>query len=117
MWMVGCRKWMTERRVEELAPERVHLIDQQLQALDLHGRAREAVDDHAVVILRAQQLAQQQADHLAVADHVARVLQRSRLRRVEQRAHDDRRAREAARLGDERRVGPLARARARRPAE
>ena len=65
-------------------------IDEQLQALDLHGGAREAVDDHAVVIFRAQQLAQQQADGLAVADHVAGVLQRSRLRRVEQRAHDDR---------------------------
>ena len=91
MWIVGLPEMDAERRVEELAPERVHLIDQQLQALDLNGRAREAVDDHAVVILGAQQLAQQQADHLAVADHVARVLQRSGLRRVEQRAHDDRR--------------------------
>ena len=97
-----------ERRVEELAPQRVHLVDEQLQALDLHVGAREAVDDHAVVILRAQQLAQQQPDDFAVADHVAGVLERSRLGRVEQRADDDRAAREAARLGDERRVGALA---------
>ena len=97
-----------ERRVEELAPQRVHLIDQQLQALDLHGGAREAVDDHAVVIFRAQQLAQQQADHFAVADHVAGVLERPRLGRVEQRADDDRAAGQAARLGDERGVGALA---------
>ena len=97
-----------ERRVVELAPQRVHLIDEQLQALDLNVGAREAVEDHAVVILRAQQLAQQQADDFAIADHVAGVLQRLRFRRIEQRADDDGRAGEAARLGDERRVGAFA---------
>src|ERR1700722_11657822 len=39
---------------------------------------------------------------------MTRVLQRSRPRRVEQRAHHDRRAREATRLGNECRVGALA---------
>jgi hypothetical protein len=81
MWTVGCRKWM------------------------LSG-----VDNHAVVIFGAQQLAQQQPDHFAVAHQVARVLERPRLVRVEQRADDDRTAREAACLGDKGGVGALPRA-------
>ena len=96
-----------ERRVHELAPQGVHLIDEQLQALDLHGGAREAVDDHAVVVFRLQQLPEQQPDGLTVTDQMPRVFQRSRLGRVEQRAHHDRGAREAACLGDERRIGAL----------
>ena len=108
MWMVGCRKWMLSGVLKNSRRSACIAIDQQLQALDLDGGAGKAVDNHAVVICGAQQLAQQQADGLAVADHVARVLERSRLGRVEQRAHDDRAAGQAARLGDERRVGALA---------
>jgi hypothetical protein len=53
----GMAEMDAERCVEKLATQGVHLVDQQLQALDLHGRARKAVDNHAVVILRAQELA------------------------------------------------------------
>ena len=85
-----------------------HGVVEQLQALHLHLRAREAVDDDAVVVLRLEEFLEQQADHLAVADHLAGVLDRHRLRAGEQAADDDRRGGDVAGLGDERRVGALA---------
>ena len=53
------------------------------------------------MIFRAQQLAQYQADHIPVADHVAGIFQRLGFRGIEQRADHDRSARQPAHLGDE----------------
>src|SRR6266850_2350257 len=99
----------TERSVIELAPQRVHLVHEPFQALDLHMRSGKAVENHAMVIFLSQQAPQHQAHDLTVPDHVAHVLQGLRLRRVQQRADDDRRARQAPRLRDESSVGALAR--------
>ena len=52
----GMPEMNAERRAEEFTPQRVHLVDQEFQTLDLHVGAREAVDDDAVVILLSQQL-------------------------------------------------------------
>ncbi len=99
----------------ELPPQRDHLVEEQLEALYLHLRAREAVEQRAVLLLRLKQLAQQDADHLPVPDHAAACLDGARLRCVKElRNHDGRRL-DAAHLADEIRVGAFARAR--RPPE
>ena len=59
------------RRVGELAAQRVHFLVQHLEALDLHLRAREAIEDRPVLQLGLEQLAQQDGHHLAVAHHAA----------------------------------------------
>ena len=53
------------------------------------------------MVFLAEELAEEQADHLAVADHVAGFLQAPRLGGVEQGADDHGLARQPARLGDE----------------
>ena len=69
------------------------------------------VEDHAMVILRSQQAPQHQTHDFAIPNHVANVFEGPCLRRVEHRADDNRRIRQAPRLHDERCVGALAGAR------
>ena len=83
-----------QRRGAVLAVQLQHGVVEQLQTFHLHLGARKAVDDHALVILRRQQFLEQQADHLAVADHLAGVLDGHGLRAGEQVADDDGRRRE-----------------------
>jgi hypothetical protein len=79
-----------ERGAVEIPAQRVHLVDEKLEALDLHLGARKAVEDDAIAVFRLEEFAQQQSDNLAIADHVAGVLQGPRLRGVEQGADHDR---------------------------
>ncbi len=88
----------TQRGLIKLAPQRMHFIDQQLQALDLYLRAWETVKDRAVAIFAAEQLAQEQAHDLAVTHHIAMILEPPRLGRVEQGTDHDRLTGEAAGL-------------------
>ena len=97
-----------ERRAVEFAPKLGHLFVKHLQALDLRVGPGETVEDDAVAELRLEQPAEEHREHLAVADHVAGVLDLLHLRRVEERAHDDGQAGEAAGLGDEGGVGAFA---------
>ena len=84
------------------------LVDEQLQALDLDRRPRKAVEHDAVAVDLVEQLAQQDAQDLLVADHAALRLDLLHLRRREQLADHDRRTGQAARLADELRLRPLA---------
>src|SRR4249919_578400 len=43
-----------ERRVGKLSPEFAHPVDKKFQALDLNVRSRKAVDNGAMLILRAK---------------------------------------------------------------
>ncbi len=106
----GVTKMDAQRRVVKLAAQRVQAVDQQLEALDLHLRAGEAVEDDAVAVGGLDELEEEQAHDLAVAHHVARVLDALGLGRVEQGADHDGFAGEPARLEDERGVRALARA-------
>ena len=97
-----------ERCVGELVVQLVDFLDQQLQAFHLHRRARKAVEHDAVAIRRLQQLAQQEAHDLLVADHDALRLQLLHLGRRQQLADHDRRTGQPARLVDELRLRALA---------
>ena len=99
------------RRVRELVVQLADLVDQQLQTLDLHRRARKAVEDDAVSIGLVEQLPQQDGQHFFVADHAALRLDPLHLRRRQQIADHDRRTGESARVADELRLRALARAR------
>ena len=103
------------RGAGELPPQRDHLVEEQLEALDLHLGAREAVEQRAVLLLGLKQLAQEDADHLPVPDHAAARLDGARLRGVKELGNHDGRRLDAAHLADEVRVGAFARAR--RPPE
>ena len=96
------------RGVGKLPAQRNHLVVEHLEALDLHGGAGESVEHRAVAELRLQQLAEQQAEDLLVADHAAAGLDFFRLRGIEQLADDDGWRGDAAHLADEGGVGPLA---------
>jgi hypothetical protein len=87
-----------EGRAVEFAAQLLHVRDEHLETLDLDLGARKAVEDHPVAVFGPQQLAEQQADHLAVAHHVAGILEAFGLGRVEQRTHHDRLAGETAGL-------------------
>ena len=50
------------RRPRKLAPQGNHLIEEHLEAFHLHFRAREAVEQRAVLLFRLQELAEQDAD-------------------------------------------------------
>lgn len=107
----GLAEKNAERRLIKLAPQLVYFVDQEFQALDLNFCARKTVEDDAVAIFGPQQFFQQDRNDLAVADHAAGILYSLGLRRIEQRAHHDWRAGEAAGLGDEGGVGAFAGAR------
>src|SRR5271165_2841810 len=68
------------RGAGELPPQRDHLVEDQLEALNLHLRSREAVQQRAVLLLGLKELAQQDADNLPVPDHAATRLDGARLR-------------------------------------
>ena len=70
--------------------ERLHAIDEQFQALNLHLGAGKTVQDAAVPVFRLQQPAEEDAHHLAIAHHEAGILVAPGVGRVEERAHDDR---------------------------
>ena len=72
----------------EVPPEGVHFVDQELQTLDLHLGAREAVQDDTVAELGIKEMVKKKVDHLPVADHTPRILDSLGLGRVEQRADD-----------------------------
>jgi acyl-[acyl-carrier-protein]-phospholipid O-acyltransferase/long-chain-fatty-acid--[acyl-carrier-protein] ligase len=61
-----------------------HLAEKQPEALHLHFRAREAIQQRAVLLLGLEQLAQEDADHLTVPDDAAACLDRARLRRLKE---------------------------------
>jgi len=98
-------------RVGELAMQRDHFVVKHLQALDLHLRAWEAIEHRAILLLGLEELAQQDAHDLAVADHAALRLDLPRLGAVQELAHHDRRRRDLPQLANEIRVRSLARAR------
>lgn len=104
----GLAEMHAQGRVIKLATQLLHPVDQQLQAFDLHVGAREAVEDRSIAVFRAQEASEQQADHFAVADHVASILQRLGFGRIQKRADHDRRTGEAAGLPDERGMRTLA---------
>ena len=81
-----------------------HLVEQHFQALHLHLRAREAVEDRAVLLIGFEQLADENAHHFAVAHHAALGLEFLRFRTVEQGAHHDRLGCDAAHFANEIRV-------------
>jgi len=90
------------RGAGELPPQRDHLVEEQLEALYLHLRAREAVEQRAVLLLRLKQLAQQDADHLPVPDHAAACLDGARLRCVKELGnHNGRRLARKGKTGSE----------------
>ena len=72
------------RGAGKLAPQPDHLVEKQPEALHLHCRAREAIQQRAVLLLGLEQLAQEDADHLPVPDHAAACLDRARLRRLKE---------------------------------
>ena len=97
-----------ERCVGKLVVQLVDLLDQQLQALHLHRRARKAIEHNAVAVRRLQELAQQEAHDLLVANHDSLRLELLHLWRRQQLADHDRRAGQPARLVDELRLRALA---------
>ena len=76
----GLAEMDAERRRRKLAPQRLHAVDEQFQAFDLHLRARKAVEDAAVAIFRLQEAAEENAHDLTIADHVTGVLDAPGLR-------------------------------------
>ena len=72
------------RGAGKLAPQPDHLVEKQPEALHLHFRAREGVQQRAVLLLGLEQLAQEDADHLPVPDHAAACLDPARLRRLKE---------------------------------
>src|SRR5262245_29249183 len=97
-----------EGRAVKVAPQLVHLVDKKFQALDLNLGPWKAVEDYSMLIFSAEQTSQHQPDDLAIPNHVAKVLQHFCFGRIKQRAHDEGRAGDTARLGDEFGVGALA---------
>ena len=97
-------------RVGEIPAERDHFIEEHLQALDLHLRAREAIEHGAILLLGIEKLAKQDADDFPIAHHSALRLHLPRLGAVQKLADDDRRGGDVAQLANEIRICPLARA-------
>src|SRR6185369_4396252 len=85
--------WMAEMDAEgravELASQFVHLVDEKLQTLHLHGCTGKPVDNNAVAILRAQEFAEQETHDLTILGEVSRDLHRLRFRRVKQCTDND----------------------------
>ena len=104
----GLAEIHAERRMIEIAPQRLDAVHEELEALDLDLGAGEPVKDDAIPELGFQQAAQEEANDLAVAHHAAGVLDALGFGRVQQRADDDGFAGEPAGLGDEIGVGALA---------
>src|ERR1700733_8480885 len=75
-------------------------------------RAREAVEQCAVLLLRRKQLAQEDADYLPVPDHAAACLDGPSLRRVKELGNHNGPSLDAAHLADKVRVGAFASLRA-----
>src|SRR5690606_29320395 len=90
-----------QRRAVVLAVQLVHLFDHQLETFDLHAGPREAVEDAAVAVLFLEQLAKQDPDHFAVADHAAGLFDAFGLWTGQQRTDDDWRAGQSASFGNE----------------
>lgn len=97
----GLAEMDAEGGADEFATEALHAIDEEFQALDLDLGAGEAVEDTAVAVFGFEELAEEDADDLAVADHHAGVFDFAGFGRVEQGADDDGRASEAAGFEDE----------------
>ena len=85
-----------------------HLVVEQLEALDLHLGAREAIDDHAALVDWVEQLVQEQVGDLFVANQAAGVLDLLGAGTVEQVADHDGRCCNAPRFEDEGGIGALA---------
>ena len=96
------------RGAAEFGAQVVELGEEVLEALHLHHRTREAVDDRAALILRREQLAEEDLHDLAVADEHAGVDALLGLGAREQVADDDGVGGVVAILEDERGVGALA---------
>ena len=109
MWDGRMAEEDTHRRVVKLAAQLAHLIDEKFQTLDLDIRSGEAVNDGAVLILRARTVRVQQADDFTIADELPRILDCPGFRGIEQRADDDGRTGQAAHAADERGVCALSR--------
>ncbi len=102
-------------RLGKVTAQTDHFVKEHLEALDLHLRARESVKNGTVLLLRFEQLADQDAHHLAIPHHSSPCFQLAGFRAVEKRTHHDRLRRDAAHFADE--VGVRAFARTRRTAE
>src|ERR1700674_296607 len=103
------------RGAGELPPQPDHLVEEQLEALDLYLGAREAIEQRAVLLLRLRQLAQQDSDYLPIPDHAASCLDGARLRCVKELGNHNGWRLDVAHLANEVRVGAFARTR--RPPE
>ena len=107
--------WLFEMRgvgrFREITAQPDHFIKEHLQALHLHLGAGEAIEDRAVLLLRFEKFANEDAHHLAVAHHAALGFELLGFRAVEQRADHNRLSCDAAHFADEVRVRALACAR------
>ena len=79
----GLAEIHAERRMIEIAPQRLDAVHEELEALDLDLGAGESVKDDAIPELGFQQAVQEKADDLAVANHAAGVFDAFRFRRVQ----------------------------------
>ena len=104
----GVAEMDAQGRVVKLAAQGVHAIHEELETLDLHLGAGEAIEDDAVAVNGIDEAAEEQAHDLAVADHVAGVFDGAGLGRIEQSADDDGLAGETAGAIDEGGVGAFA---------
>ena len=95
------------RRAAELGAQVVQFGEEMLEALHLHHRTREAVDDRAAHVFGREQLAEEDLHHFAVADEHAGVDALLGLGAREQVADHDRVGGIVTILEDERGVGPL----------
>ena len=78
------------RRIDEIAAQGDHLIVEHLETLDLHLGARVTVEDGAVLLVRLEQLAHEDAHHLAIPHHAAaRALMARAAGESSKRADDD----------------------------
>jgi len=94
-------------RTTELRAEVIEFGEQVLEALHLHHRAREAVDDRTADILGGEELAEEDLHHFAVTDEHAGVDALLGLGTREQVADHDRVGGVVTILEDERGVGTL----------
>jgi hypothetical protein len=108
MWKIRLLEVDHLRGAGELPAQRDHLVEKQLEALYLNLRAREAVEQCAVLLLRRKQLAQEDADCLPVPDHAAACLDGPSLRRVKELGNHNGPSLDTAHLADKVRVGAFA---------
>ena len=96
----GLAEMDAEGGADEFATEALHAIDEEFQALDLDLGPGKAVEDTAVAVFGFEELAEEDADDFAVADHHAGVFDFAGFGGVEQGADNDGRASEAAGFED-----------------